>query len=126
MSKSYEENTEVFFQELNNECHEYVVYINQSPDIIDDLGCINIFEFYTIIIINKYLIDELLKEKDYDLLFCLISFGTRSFSYMSFEIFKYFYLNVHNHLLDNYIDLNANSLVTNRNIIEYDCKIWKG
>jgi len=45
---------------------------------------------------------------------------------MSFEIFKYFYLNVHNHLLDNYIDLNANSLVTNRNIIEYDCKIWKG
>ena len=46
--------------------------IDQSPDIIDDLGCINIFEFYTIIIINKYLIDELLKEKDYDLLFCLI------------------------------------------------------
>ena len=38
---------------------------------------------------------------------------------ISFEIFKYFYSNVHKHLLDNYIDMNVNSRITIKNIIEY-------
>jgi len=38
---------------------------------------------------------------------------------ISFEIFKYFYSNVHKHLLDNYIDMNINSRITIRNIIDY-------
>ncbi|KAG4094821.1 hypothetical protein H8356DRAFT_1427690 [Neocallimastix lanati (nom. inval.)] len=133
MSKTFEENTKDFYKELNGECdpekllniakqgiflekpllnyksikdHEYVVDISiitnqlyminnkkHQQDIMDDLGNISNFEVYDLII--------------------------NALANISFEIFKYFYSNVHKHLLDNYIDMNINSRITIRNIIDY-------
>jgi len=122
--------------------------VGQS-EIINYLFNISKFDIYDLIIVNKYLIDELLKEKDDDFLICLIVnkcyvnfflLYLYNYSYIytkvfvlffsdplefsalaniSFEIFKYFYSNVHKHLLDNYIEMNINSRITIRNIIDY-------
>ncbi|KAL6608416.1 hypothetical protein U3516DRAFT_755904 [Neocallimastix sp. 'constans'] len=59
----------IFHKELNNECNPKVLLeiakgVNQSYDNYDKLGYQDYTEFYKIIIVNKYLIDELLKEKD--------------------------------------------------------------
>jgi len=56
---------------------------------MDDLGNISNFEVYDLIIVNKYLIDELLKEKDDAFLICLIQ-NKRYFNFF-FLLFLYNY-----------------------------------
>ena len=95
---------------------------------------IHLFEIFMYIIGNKYLIENLLKENDDEFLISVIRYKRNNFylfylynySYIytkllvlfyigedknvfpnfEFEIFKYFYSNVHKYLLDNFVELN--------------------
>ncbi|KAG4081824.1 hypothetical protein H8356DRAFT_969070 [Neocallimastix lanati (nom. inval.)] len=206
MSKTYEENTKDFYNELNSECdpekllyiakqgifldepllkyekiknHEYVVDISimckqfyeinnkkqynrlkyfykeikikKNNEITRNWDNDVIHEFYNIIVINKYLIDELLKEKndkflieliiakdypnfflfylynyayiytDVFILFYKYNYSKYEIPKLYFEVFKYFYSNVHKHLLDNFIDSNKHRYAKHivSNLISY-------
>ncbi|KAL6591233.1 hypothetical protein U3516DRAFT_854813 [Neocallimastix sp. 'constans'] len=158
MSKSYEENTKDFYNELNGECdperllyianqgifldeplfkhekiknHEYVVDINilsrqfyminndsqynrfkywcerinnNEIDLLNDLNYFDSYtEYYSLIIINKYFIDRLLKEKNVEFIINIIKYKNPNF-----YLFYLYNTYICTSLLDDIISSNKN------------------